>query len=514
MALVQLFADQASLDALHVDVASSTDFELFMDTAFALDLSAMTFDNWSCRNDITIVGDGDGEHIIAGNVATRIEGNGGDDTLTGGTSSDTLLGGDGNDVLTGGAGFDSVDSGAHDDIVTLTAGNENSDAMLDGGADTDILAIAANGAHTTYDLRSVTIANFETLYAGTAITQVQLYADQLEFDTFRVDGASGTAFQVFMSTFATLDMSSLGFENWSATNGFTIAGDWDAENIMAGNVATRMEGHGGNDTLTGGNGADTLIGGDGDDDMNGGAGIDTVLFEGANNVDARLGHMYATSTAFGTDTLGDIENAQTGSGNDTVIGSGIENLLVAGDGNDRLSGWGGDDTLLGGLGQDTLIGGVGDDNLDGGDGIDEVFFTGSSDVNVQLGTGLAMSVVFGNDTLTDIENARTRGGNDTLTGSTDNNVLQAGAGDDFLSGWGGADFLLGERGNDTLMGGGGSDTLAGGTGADSLIGGTGRDAFVFHAGGGADTVADFANDVDRLRLDQDLWGAGCRLPTC
>lgn len=56
-----------------------------------------------------------------------------------------------------------------------------------------------------------------------------------------------------------------------------------------------------------------------------------------------------------------IEEALTGSGNDSVTGNSANNLLDAGAGRDSLSGGAGADTLIGGSGQDTLTGGSGGD---------------------------------------------------------------------------------------------------------------------------------------------------------
>ena len=55
-----------------------------------------------------------------------------------------------------------------------------------------------------------------------------------------------------------------------------------------------------------------------------------------------------------------------------------------------------------------------------------------------------------------------------------------------------ANWVFGGTGNDTLDGGGGGDWLTGGAGADE---------FRFSAGGGRDTITDFGNGADVLRLD-------------
>jgi hypothetical protein len=89
---------------------------------------------------------------------------------------------------------------------------------------------------------------------------------------------------------------------------------------------------------------------------------------------------------------------------------------------------------------------------------------------------------------TEIENAISGSGNDTLRGNTAANELAGGAGND---------MLLGYDGNDTLRGGLGNDTLAGGSGGD-----------VFHfadSGSGLDSVLDFSEGVDLIWLDATLF---------
>jgi serralysin len=78
------------------------------------------------------------------------------------------------------------------------------------------------------------------------------------------------------------------------------------------------------------------------------------------------------------------------------------------------------------------------------------------------------------------------------------------AGEDAIRGGAGADRLFGGTGADQLKGGLGADDLDGGAGADALWGGGGADRFVFR--GGQDRIVDFADDKDRLLLDDALWG--------
>ena len=114
----------------------------------------------------------------------------------------------------------------------------------------------------------------------------------------------------------------------------------------------------------------------------------------------------ADGSEIGTDALINIENATGGSGDDTILGNEITNVLKGGGGIDHIWGEGGSDEIHGGDGNDVLVG--------------------------DFGTG------------------------------------GAGYGDDTLYGDAGDDQLYGEDGNDILWGGTGSDQYAGGTGNDTL----------------------------------------------
>jgi len=231
----------------------------------------------------------------------------------------------------------------------------------------------------------------------------------------------------------------------------------------------------GTDTLSGGDGDDTLSGGGGADVLDGGTGTDTATYAGsAAGVQVDL----AAGTGSGGDAQGDtltgIENAEGGSGNDTLIGSGAANRLLGGAGNDTLSGAAGDDTLSGGAGGDLLA---------GGDGVDwAAYDASSSGVAVSLLAGTASGGEAAGDTLSGVENLRGSAFADTLTGD------------------GGANALAGGAGNDLLRGGLGNDTLTGGTG---------NDLFRFDVpdvpnGVQADVVTDFTIGQDRI--DYRDWG--------
>jgi Ca2+-binding RTX toxin-like protein len=105
-------------------------------------------------------------------------------------------------------------------------------------------------------------------------------------------------------------------------------------------------------------------------------------------------------------------------------------------------------------------------------------------------------------------------GDDLLTGTPDNNVLDGFqgndrlfglTGDDQISGGAGNDLIQGDRGSDELLGNEGQDILSGGLGIDSLTGNEGSDIFVIqpHNNSGVknhDIINDFSSG-DLLTLD-------------
>jgi Ca2+-binding RTX toxin-like protein len=139
-------------------------------------------------------------------------------------------------------------------------------------------------------------------------------------------------------------------------------------------------------------------------------------------------------------------------------------------------------------------------------------FGGTSSANVSVAVGGTQIGGSGNDTLTGTA------GNDLLNGGNGNDSLIGNAGNDTLIGDNGTDFLVGSAGNDLLNGDNGSDTLRGGLGSDTLTGGNGQDVFVFASGEGMDTISDFQLGTDKIGLTGGLtfgnlsfWGNQIRV---
>lgn len=270
-----------------------------------------------------------------------------------------------------------------------------------------------------------------------------------------------------------------------------ISGGAGHDSITGDDGADILHGNDGNDTIIGGTGADLIYGGTGNDLLRGGTGADRIYGDDGND---------RIEGEAGADIL------SGGKGDDTIYGGDGFNILSGDDGNDSLfggddddlmAGGTGNDVLRGGNGADTLVGGAGADTLDGGGGIrDMVSYEGSyAAVTVRLEDtvdGVTTQTATGGhaagDVLTGFEQVLGSDHNDSLFGSSIDNVLIGGKGNDRILGRDGHDDLAGGDGNDTLDGGNGSDRIWGDAGddliiasdgADTIYGGAGRDTYSF-----------------------------------
>ncbi len=81
-----------------------------------------------------------------------------------------------------------------------------------------------------------------------------------------------------------------------------------------------------------------------------------------------------------------IEDARGGSGNDSMLGNEVANILNGNAGNDSLRGLEGADTIAGGSGRDSLYGGIGNDAVFGG-ADDDVVYGGLGNDRLTGGAG-------------------------------------------------------------------------------------------------------------------------------
>ncbi len=265
-----------------------------------------------------------------------------------------------------------------------------------------------------------------------------------------------------------------------------LSGGPDNDVIAGGAGNDRIFGDAGADQIRGGIGNDELRGGAGDDVINGEAGNDR-LFGDANN-DTLMGslgddiYFFGATLAAesdsivealnqGTDTLsfsslssdltinlgitdaqpvhtnrilqlnsgGSLENVLGGSGNDLIIGNGLNNLLSGGNGNNILVGNEGADTLKSGSGRDILIGGLGLDNLDGGAGQD-ILIAGrtTNDRSESSLRAISAAWITTANYTTRVANLRVGVGTPPISLKAKTNVLNDAGEDDVLTG--GTDF--------------------------------------------------------------------------
>ena len=397
----------------------------------------------------------DGSLAIAGADNVFDGGSGANNDLTGGAGDDTFDQGTsslGTDHIIGGAGLDTVDySGRANAVViendaTVLCGEpgeaDTVDAaveyLIGGSGDDEITGTAAStvviggpGADTL-DNASTSTLSYET---SPAAVTVDLNADPVT-DEQPVSGGDAEGDVVTGFEKAT------GSDFNDALTGDDVAntltgGDGD-DTLDGGLGGDTLNGGDGNDALTGGLGADTMTGGDGDDtfdegaatsgkdDMTGDLGDDTVDYSARTtdtivNLAGDLG-----SDDSGEDTDGDgtadeadasltVENALTGSGDDTIIGNASDNLIS---------------------------GGAGADDMDGAAGVDSVDYSADTvGVVVNLSTEVASGGDAAGDVIADFENAIGGAGNDSLTGTNDDNELIGGAGTDFCKGGAGDDTI-------------------------------------------------------------------------
>lgn len=146
-------------------------------------------------------------------------------------------------------------------------------------------------------------------------------------------------------------------------------------------------------------------------------------------------------------------------------------------------------TILGTEQDDTLRGTSGNDVICGLGGDDTIYGSGGNDI---IRAGLGDDTIYGqagNDTIYGgfgNDNILGHRGDDTIYGGFGDEEIWGGGGDDIIWGGYGADEIRGEADNDTLYGEDGPDLIHGGRGDDTIYGGTGDDTI--RGNQGADTI--------------------------
>ncbi len=224
-----------------------------------------------------------------------------------------------------------------------------------------------------------------------------------------------------------------------------------------------------------------------------------------------------------TTTSGFVATIRSGDGNDRITtGTGWVESISAGEGNDIVKlGSGGAGQVLLYSGNDKIF--VSEMDPDYG-----VAVRGQGGTDTMLFSSFTVAVSFSLAT-TEWQKVGNKGwfqqsSMENLTGGKKGDTLTGYDGDNKIVGLAGADKIFGAGGNNTLIGGGGNDKLNGQDGRDSLIGGAGRDVldggrgndilrgnagpdvFVFGKNSGTDTVKDYQDGTDILRLDGHTGG--------
>jgi 2',3'-cyclic-nucleotide 2'-phosphodiesterase (5'-nucleotidase family) len=209
-----------------------------------------------------------------------------------------IFGNDGNESIGSGNGHDTIDGGLGNDMIGAYEGN---DSIL-GGSGNDSFD-GGDGADT--GLGDI----------GNDILQGGNGSDSLfgGDDADRLEGGN---------------------------NNDTLNGDAGSDTLNGGEGADRLDGGDGNDSLSGGIGADTLTGGAGDDRFliselqdliieTSGGGADTVVASFSFSI---IDHVEALQIASGISGI----TITGGAGNDMLVGNGLANTFVGGDGDDVI----------------------------------------------------------------------------------------------------------------------------------------------------------------------------------
>ncbi|MBB3458979.1 Ca2+-binding RTX toxin-like protein [Rhizobium sp. BK313] len=457
-------------------------FETTGETVEFINLDGSTYEGYAFAGDYAISTDDNGDRTAAAGVNT---------VLAGTTAGDTLLGDTGDDLLFGNGGNDDLDGGAGDDLLV---GGTGSDEMVGGlGADT-MVGGADSDTYTVDD-------------AGDVV----------------VEATGGGTTDTVETTLAAYTLTA-NVENLTYTGAGAFAGTGN-------DLANRIEGGAGVDTLTGLGGNDTYVVTAGDivvEAANGGT--DTIQSAASYVLGAELENLTLTGNAVIDGTGNGLNNVIAGNtaanqlfggaGNDTIDGGDGSDLIDGGIGNDTLNGGGGNDT-------DTIIGGAGNDVIDVSNGNDVVVYNaagfGNDTINsfdaaggtattqdrIDLSAlGITVANFASRVTIEDVVDAGTDDtrvtvrdaanavigtifieevdglditASDFVLATTSAPIGGATAGNNNLNGGAGNDTIDALAGNDTVNGNAGNDTIVGNLGNDTINAGAGDDTIIWNA---------------------------------
>ena len=402
---------------LAIDLAGAAAFDLSRVTAgqagtASSAIKALYTNKATTASNVTLTGLAD--NFTGSADADTINAGAGNDTVNGGAGADTIDGGAGDDrinytiaqdIVNGGLGTDTlvIAGGALSIDLTATTGAITNFEVIDASAATVFLTttVATNPATTTaFKVVGTKLADNITTGAGDDIITMGEAGQTVARDTIVAAGGNDTL--VIVGTMTTgsvtqnvIDLNAAGdqfalinnglegviqsgFENLDLSGlvpdiglGFTVTAASGGSKIAGTTLADSITGAAGNDTIFGFYGSDTVSGGGGTDDtlvlINGGtAGLFTATNVQGNAVvistDGGLTGVETITVSGSTSMTLDL----TGQAEAFVISAGTATAaetLIAGSGNDTLTGSSLADAIEGGLGADTMTGGTGADTF-------------------------------------------------------------------------------------------------------------------------------------------------------
>jgi Ca2+-binding RTX toxin-like protein len=375
-----------------------------------------------------VVGSSSGDNITGrAALASELLGGNGDDHLQGGSNTDTLrgqlgddqstlLGGAGADLLDGGPGNDTINGEANNDVITgstqtLTGSTDVpktvadcppgcltpvvTDSTLSGPAGTIADADVRVDVEHTFDADLRFVLESPT---GTMVTLTDGLGSSGDNYTNTVfDDEAATAIASGAAPFAGrfIPQGPL-----SALDGQSSAGTWtlhvfDDANLDLGTIngwsiefLLNTGSHDGQDEIVGGTGTDLYDASARTANLtvtlnDGGQGSCFAPAFGCAGNDGQTGESDDLGNVGNPGGQQDLENVYLGSGNDSLVGNALANLIRGNAGDDTIQTLSGNDTVNGNNGNDTFIedeaaGANGDDAITGDAGTDEVRYNGRS----------------------------------------------------------------------------------------------------------------------------------------
>jgi len=443
-----------------------------------------------------LTGNDDANKIDGGDGNDVIYGHGGNDIIHGGNGNDILSGGfasraeangryDGNDEIFGDGG---------NDLIKVMFGNEKvhggdgNDTLSFADVNTGLVLDMASGS-TTYTDGGPIVAHQGggtdgAPPPGTVPQVTGGFAGQYHVTWDGIENLTGGAGNDTIT-------GDNGDNVLIGGGGNDVIHGGGGNDIISGGFASRAESHGqdGNDVIYGDAGNDLIKVMFGNEEVHGGADNDTLSFDQLNTnlvLDLAAGSTTYNEGGSWTDpgglsgggfagqykvTWDGIENLTGGAGNDTITGDNGANVLIGGAGNDIIHGGGGDDVIYGGFTTRADANGRYDGN-------DEIYGDGGNDlINVMFGNEKVHGGD-GNDTLS-FANVNTGLTLDLASGSThytdsgpildENGQPKGGFGGQYNVTWDGIENLTGGAGNDILTGDSQDNKLDGGAGQNTAV---------------------------------------------